>query len=87
MRSAFTLIELLVVIVIIVVIMGMVMPVGKKLLQGFEGIAQVSEENHKLQMTKAYAFIEGRSKDINLSIGRFHITRKGVVHALSNDDD
>jgi len=73
--------------VIIVVIMGMVMPVGKKLLQGFESISQVSEETHKLQMTKAYAFIEAEAKDINLSIGNYHITKKGVVHALSNDDN
>ena len=86
MRSAFTLIELLVVMVIIVVIMGMVMPVGKKLLQGFESLSQVSEETHKLQMTKAYAFIEATPKDVNLSIGRFHISKKGVVHAFSNDD-
>ncbi len=87
MRPAFTLIELLVVIVIIVVIMGMVMPVGKKLLQGFESLSQVSEETHQLQMAKAYAFIEGTPKDINLSIGDYHITEKGVVYALSNDDD
>ena len=87
MRPAFTLIELLVVVVIMVVVMGMVMPVGKKLLQGFENLSQVSEDNHKLQITKAYAFIEATPKDLNLSIGRFHISEKGVVHALGHDDD
>ena len=86
MRRAFTLIELLVVIVIIVVIMGLVMPVGSKLLDAFEKQALKTEDAHKLQMAKAYSFIQAKPTDINLSIGTYHISLKGVINEISNDD-
>ena len=86
MRQGFTLIELLVVMVIIVVIMGLVMPMGSKLLNSFEKQAQKIEDEHSLQISKAYAFIEATPKDINLSFGNYHISLKGVISEISNDN-
>ena len=81
-------IELLVVMVIIAVIMGLVMPMGSKMLSSFQEYTQRVSEKHEFKSHQAYAFIEARDVNATYEGVHYKISSKGIVehYAQSNDD-
>ena len=78
-RPAFTLIELLVVMVIIALVMGMVMPMGSKMLKSFTTFTEDAKDYRHFKETQFYAFIEANATLIEYKNIRYNISDKGIV--------
>ena len=87
MRSAFTLIELLVVLVIITLVMGVVIPKGAKMLNGYQHSLQRIKAEQNLSKSRADAFLEARDINITQNGKHYIITKKGVIVETSHDND
>jgi len=86
-RHAFTLVELLVTIAMLAVIMGVVVPMGAKMLSRFEKRLARIERDQNLSHTRAEAFLKARDTNLTLDKHRYHIDARGVVikHASTPD--
>lgn len=79
MKKAFTLIELLVVLVIITVVMGLVIPLGSKMLSNFENSLNTIKQKHKLSLDRSYAFIKSKEENVTINGIAYTISTKGVL--------
>ena len=88
MKRAFTLIELLVVLVIITVVMGLVIPLGSKMLSDFQSSIDTIKQKHTLSLDKSYAFIKSKEKNVTIKDIPYIISTKGVLlkYEKSNAD-
>jgi len=87
MRKGFTLIELLVVMMIVAVIMGLVVPRGAKMLDGFEKVTHKIKQEHNLSLDRSYSFISVEEKNVTVQGIVYHITSKGVLSKYEKSDD
>ena len=87
MKRAFTLIELLVVMMIITVVMGLVVPKGSKMLDGFTKSLEVTKEKQRLSKERSLAFIRANEIDIDILGISYHISSKGVLTKHEKSDD
>ena len=85
MRKAFTLIELLVVLTIITLVMGVVVPRGIKMLNGFERYLARVEMSRTLSEKKKEAFFTDKSSHYKFEDKRYILTRKGAIFETSDD--
>ena len=84
-RHAFTLIELLVVMVVIALVMGMVMPMGSKMLKSFTTFTEDAKDYRHFKETQFYAFIEANASQIQYQEKKYTISAKGIVQELTDD--
>jgi len=89
MKAGFTLIELLVVMIIMVTIMGLVIPKGSKMLDGFQNSLNKTKDKQKLSKERSLSFLGAKEQTIDILGASYHISAKGVVtkYEKSNDND
>lgn len=89
MRKAFTLIELLVVLVIMTFVLGLVVPKGSKMLDGFQRQINITLEMQELSKERSLAFIKAKEKNIDILAKHYNISAKGVLteYEKSNDNN
>lgn len=87
MRKGFTLIELLVVMIIMTTIMAMVVPKGSKMLDSFSKNLEITKERQKLSKERSLSFIQGEEKNIDILDNSYHISSKGLLTKLKQNND
>ena len=87
MRFAFTLIELLVVMVILVVVMGMVIPEGSKMLNGFEKNINKVKLKQKVSKLQSESFLDVKEQNVTVFGLYYFISTKGVITKYEKSDD
>ncbi|UCN00588.1 prepilin-type N-terminal cleavage/methylation domain-containing protein [Sulfurimonas sp. SWIR-19] len=86
-RKAFTLVELLVVLVIMTVVLGVVVPIGSKMLSRFEGSLNKNKELQNLSKMRADSFITLQEHNVTVGIKEYRTTKRGVVIETSQYND
>ena len=84
-RHAFTLIELLVVMVVIALVMGMVMPMGSKMLKSFTTFTEDAKDYRHFKETQFYAFIEANASKVKYQDKYYAISAKGIVQETTDE--
>jgi len=89
LRRGFTLIELLVVMSIITIVMGVVIPKGAKMLDGFEQSLKIVQAKQSLSKARSLSFIQAKEKHIDILGNSYYISSKGVItkNEKSNADN
>ncbi|MCF6207575.1 MAG: prepilin-type N-terminal cleavage/methylation domain-containing protein [Sulfurovum sp.] len=85
MRRGFTLIELLIVLVIMVLVMGVVVPMGAKMLDSYEKRFAKMEKKADLYRSKAYAFFTLQEREFHIDAKHYTATIKGVIVEKRHD--
>ena len=86
-RRAFTLVELLVVLAIMTVVMGVVVPIGSRMLSHFEQSLKKNKEFQKLSKMRADSFITLQEHNVTVGTHKYRTTKRGVVIETSKYHD
>ena len=86
-REAFTLVELLVVLTIMAVVMGVVVPIGSKMLNRFKGSIQKNKEVQNLSKMRADSFITLQEHNATVESKVYKTTKRGVIIETSKHND
>lgn len=87
MKNAFTLIELLVVMVVIALVMGMVVPMGSKMLSSFTNYTEDAKDYNAFKAKQFYSFIEANQTQATYLGKDYTISSKGVIREITSSDD
>lgn len=74
---------------IITIVMGIVVPKGAKMLDGFEKSLKIVQAKQSLSKARSLSFIQAKEKYIDILGDSYHISSKGVItkNEKSNADN
>lgn len=87
MKSGFTLVELLVVLAIMTIVMGVVVPLGSKMLHSFQSSVEKNKEVQNLSKMRADSFITLQEHNVTVGTKEYRTTKRGVIIETSKHYD
>jgi hypothetical protein len=72
--------------IIMVAVMGLVIPKGAKMLDGFQSYINKTKQRQELSKERSLCFLQAKEKTIDILDSTYHISEKGVLTRYEKSD-